>query len=42
MIYSIAKVILKVLFAVGLRLHVEGEDNIPNDGPLVIDSNQLS
>ena len=42
MIYSIAKVILKVLFAVGLRLHVEGEDNIPKDGPLFIASNHLS
>lgn len=42
MIYSIAKIILKVLFAIGLRMRVEGAENIPVEGPLVIASNHLS
>ncbi len=42
MIYSIAKIILKVLFAIGLRMRVEGAENIPAEGPLVIASNHLS
>lgn len=42
MIYTIAKIILKVLFAIGLRMRVEGEENIPAEGPLVIASNHLS
>lgn len=42
MIYSIAKLILKVLFAIGLRMRVEGAENIPAEGPLVIASNHLS
>lgn len=42
MIYSIAKIILKVLFAIGLKMRVEGVENIPAEGPLVIASNHLS
>lgn len=42
MIYSIVKFILRALFAVFLRLRVEGAENIPREGPLVIASNHLS
>ena len=42
MIYTILKPVLWLLFKIGLRLHVEGEDNIPAEGPLVIASNHLS
>ncbi|WP_405380094.1 lysophospholipid acyltransferase family protein [Phascolarctobacterium sp.] len=42
MIYAIAKFILRFLFNIFLRLRVEGAENIPKDGPLVIASNHLS
>ena len=42
MIYTILKPILWLLFKLGLRLKVEGEENIPMEGPLVIASNHLS
>ena len=42
MIYTILKPILWVLFKLGLRLNVEGTENIPQEGPLVIASNHLS
>ena len=42
MIYTILKPILWVLFKLGLRLNVEGTENIPQAGPLVIASNHLS
>ena len=42
MIYTLVKGLFKVLFAIGLRLHVEGTENIPKDGPLVIACNHLS
>lgn len=42
MIYAVVKVILRVLFTVVLRMRVEGTENIPKDGPLVIASNHLS
>ncbi|MDY2637201.1 MAG: lysophospholipid acyltransferase family protein [Phascolarctobacterium sp.] len=42
MIYTILKPILWVLFKIGLRLNVEGTENIPQEGPLVIASNHLS
>ena len=42
MIYTILKPILWVLFKLGLRLKVEGTENIPQAGPLVIASNHLS
>lgn len=42
MIYAVVKVILRVLFTVVLRMRVEGTENIPKEGPLVIASNHLS
>lgn len=42
MIYTIVKTIFKLMFAVGLRLKVEGTENIPKEGPLVIACNHLS
>ena len=42
MIYTLLKPILWLLFKIGLRLNVEGTENIPKDGPLVIASNHLS
>lgn len=42
MIYAVVKVILRVLFTVILRMRVEGTENIPKEGPLVIASNHLS
>ena len=42
MIYAIAKFFLRFLFNIFLRLRVEGAENIPKDGPLVIASNHLS
>ena len=42
MIYAVVKVILRVLFTVVLRMRVEGAENIPKEGPLVIASNHLS
>lgn len=42
MIYALVKCLFKVLFAIGLRLKVEGTENIPATGPLVIASNHLS
>ena len=42
MIYTLLKSILWLLFKIGLRLNVEGTENIPKDGPLVIASNHLS
>ena len=42
MIYTLLKPILWVLFKIGLRLNVEGTENIPQEGPLVIASNHLS
>lgn len=42
MIYTLLKPILWVLFKLGLRLNVEGTENIPQEGPLVIASNHLS
>ena len=42
MIYTILKPILWVLFKLGLSLNVEGTENIPQEGPLVIASNHLS
>ena len=38
MIYTILKPILWVLFKLSLRLNVEGTENIPQAGPLVIAS----
>lgn len=42
MIYTIVKGLLKLIFTVVLRLKIEGRENIPKDGPLVIASNHLS
>lgn len=42
MIYAVVKVILRALFTVVLRMRVEGTENIPKKGPLVIASNHLS
>lgn len=42
MIYAVVKVILRIVFAVVLRMRVEGAENIPQEGPLVIASNHLS
>lgn len=42
MIYTLVKGLFKVLFKIFLRLHVEGKENIPQDGPLVIACNHLS
>lgn len=42
MIYAVVKVILRVLFTVVLRMRVEGTENIPKEGSLVIASNHLS
>ena len=42
MIYTLLKPILWLLFKIGLRLNVEGTENIPQEGPLVIASNHLS
>lgn len=42
MIYAVVKVILRALFTVVLRMRVEGTENIPKEGPLVIASNHLS
>lgn len=42
MIYSVVKLLFKLLFTVFLRLKVEGQENIPANGPLVIASNHLS
>ena len=42
MIYTLLKPILWLLFKIGLRLNVEGTENIPKDGRLVIASNHLS
>ena len=42
MIYTLLKPILWLLFKIGLRLNVEGTENIPKDGPLIIASNHLS
>ena len=42
MIYTLVKNLFKILFTIFLRLKVEGTENIPKDGPLVIASNHLS
>ncbi len=42
MIYTIVRALFKILFTVGLRLRVEGTENIPKEGPLVIACNHLS
>lgn len=42
MIYTIVRALFKIMFAVGLRLRVEGTENIPKVGPLVIACNHLS
>ncbi len=42
MIYTIVRALFKILFAIGLRLRVEGTENIPKEGPLVIACNHLS
>lgn len=42
MIYTLVKSLFKVLFTIFLRLHVEGTENIPKNGPLVIACNHLS
>ena len=42
MIYTLVKGLFKVLFTIFLRLHVEGTENIPKNGPLVIACNHLS
>ena len=42
MIYTVVKYLLKMLFQIFLRLRIEGEENIPKDGPLVIACNHLS
>lgn len=42
MIYTLVKNLLRMFFVVTLRLHIEGTENIPKDGPLVIASNHLS
>ena len=42
MIYTLVKNLFKILFTIFLRLKVEGRENIPKDGPLVIASNHLS
>ncbi len=38
----IVKSLLRIIFTITLRLRVEGTENIPKDGPLVIASNHLS
>ncbi len=42
MIYDIAKLVLRLLFNIFLRLKVYGTENIPKDGPLVIACNHIS
>ena len=42
MIYTVVKNLLKILFRIFLRLRIEGAENIPKDGPLVIACNHLS
>lgn len=42
MIYGLLKFLLRIIFTVVLRLRVEGTENIPANGPLVIASNHLS
>ena len=42
MIYTVVKNLLKILFQIFLRLRIEGAENIPKDGPLVIACNHLS
>lgn len=42
MIYTVVKSLLKILFKIFLRLRIEGAENIPKDGPLVIACNHLS
>ena len=42
MFYSVLKIILRILFKIFLRLEVQGAENIPATGPLVIASNHLS
>lgn len=42
MIYAVLKVFFKIFFGIVLRLRVEGKENIPAEGPLVIASNHLS
>ena len=42
MIYALCKSLLRIIFTITLRLRVEGTENIPKDGPLVIASNHLS
>ena len=42
MIYALGKKSFAYYFSITLRLRVEGTENIPKDGPLVIASNHLS
>lgn len=42
MIYTLLKPLFWVLFKIGLRLKIEGRENIPASGPLVMASNHLS
>lgn len=42
MLYKFLKVLFTILFGIGLRLHVDGKENIPKDGGLVMASNHLS
>lgn len=42
MIYTIVKGLFKILFKIFLRMQVEGTENIPKTGPLVIASNHIS
>ncbi len=42
MIYLISRFILKPLFLLAFRPHVEGRENVPVSGPFIIASNHLS
>ena len=41
-LYNLLKGLLRILFTLCLRLEVQGTENIPKDGPLVIASNHIS
>ncbi len=42
MLYRLCRLVCLVLFRVGWRPSVEGRENIPADGPLIVASNHLS
>ena len=42
MFYVFCRFILSLIFKIGLRLEVQGEENIPADGPVVVAPNHIS